>query len=88
MKQEQILDELIGLLEAHNVIIRREPMGGSGGGLCTVRGEKILFLDAQAQTAELASVCAEAVMQTIDIEQIYIRPEVRRFIENHRGQTA
>ena len=55
------------------------------GGLCKVKGDTILFLDTQSQPAELAAVCAEAVLNVVDIETIYIRPEVRQFIENHRN---
>jgi hypothetical protein len=83
MKEQRILEELLLLLEANSVTIRREPLGGSGGGLCSVKGERIFFVDTQATSAEMAAVCAEAVPKVVDIEKIYIRPEVRQFIENH-----
>jgi hypothetical protein len=86
MDKQRILQELLGLLEANAVAIRNEPLGGSGGGLCTVKGQRIFFLDTQATSAEMAATCAEAVAKVVDIEKIYIRPEVRRFIENHSGQ--
>ncbi|MHC4574116.1 MAG: hypothetical protein ACYS76_08290, partial [Planctomycetota bacterium] len=71
---------------ANGVTIRSEPLGGSGGGLCTVKGEHIFFLDTQATAAELAATCAEAVSNIVDIEQIYVRPEIRQFIEKHSNQ--
>ncbi len=86
MNEQRILEELLALLEANGVTIRREPLGGSGGGLCTVKGEQIFFVDTQAASAEMAAVCAEAVPKAVDIEKIYIRPEVRQFIENHTRQ--
>jgi hypothetical protein len=86
MNEQRILEELLGLLEANGVTIRREPLGGSGGGLCTVKGDQIFFVDTQATSAEMAAVCAEAVSKVVDIEKIYIRPEVRQFIENHTRQ--
>jgi len=82
MNEQRILEELLGLLEANGVTIRNEPLGGSGGGLCTVKGEQTFFVDTQAASAEMAAVCAEAVSKVLDIEKIYIRPEVRDFIEN------
>ncbi|OHB58697.1 MAG: hypothetical protein A2173_04825 [Planctomycetes bacterium RBG_13_44_8b] len=82
MNEQQILEELLGLLEANGVIIRNEPLGGSGGGLCTIKGEQILFLDTQAASADSAAICAEAVSKLLDIEKLYIKPEVRQFIEN------
>jgi len=83
MNKTQILEELLGLFEANGVIIRQEPLGGGGGGLCSVKGRWILFVDTQAPSEVMAAVCAEAVPQVVDIEQIYIKPEIREFIEYH-----
>ncbi len=83
MNEHRILEELLVLLEANGVTIRREALGGSGGGLCTVKGRSIFFVDTQASSAESAAVCAGAVPKVVDIEKIYIKPEVRQFIENH-----
>ncbi|MBN2315800.1 MAG: hypothetical protein JXM79_17860 [Sedimentisphaerales bacterium] len=88
MNEQMILQELLALLEANGVTIRNEPLGGTGGGLCTIKGERILFLDTQASSIALAAVCAEAVLNVVNVEQIYIRPQVRQFIEAHGSQTA
>ena len=86
MDAQSILDELLDLLQTAGVVIRSEPLGGSGGGLCTVKGQKIFFVDTQASQTEVAAHCAEAVAKLVDIEKIYIRPEVRQFIETCTGQ--
>jgi len=86
MNEQRILEELLALLEANSVTIRTESLGGSGGGLCTIKGEPIFFVDTQAPSAEVAALCARAVPQVVDIEKLYIRPEVRQFIENHSNQ--
>ena len=83
MNEQRILEELLALLEANGVTIRNEPLGGSGGGLCNIKGEAIFFADTQAPSAEVAALCAEAVSKTVDIEKVYIKPEVRQFIGNH-----
>jgi hypothetical protein len=82
MNKQQVLEELLALLEADGVVIRREELGSSGGGLCTLKSESIFFIDTQASSAETATLCADAVLQRIDIEKIFIKPEVREFIEN------
>ena len=87
MNEQRILEELLVLLEADGVNIRNEPLGGSGGGLCTVKGEHVFFVDTQATSAEMAATCAEAVAKLLDIETLYIRPEVRQFIESHTNQS-
>ena len=86
MNEQRILEELLALLEANGVTIRNEPLGGSGGGLCTIKGQPIFFVDTQAPSAVAAAVCAEVVPKVADIEKLYIRPEVRQFIENHSNQ--
>jgi hypothetical protein len=83
MNEQRILEELLSLLEANDVTIRTETLGGSGGGLCTVKGEQIFFVDTQAQSADVAAICAEAVSKVVDTEKVYIKPEVRQFIENN-----
>jgi hypothetical protein len=83
MNEQRILEELLELLKANNVTIRNEPLGGSGGGVCTVKGQTIFFVDSQASSADVAAVCAEAVAKIVNIEEIYIKPEIRQFIEDH-----
>jgi hypothetical protein len=85
MNDQRILEELLALLEGQGVTIRREPLGGTGGGLCAVRGADQFFVDTEATCAETAVRCAEAAGKVLDLEAIYIRPEVRQFIEEHGG---
>jgi hypothetical protein len=88
MNDQNILDELLALLESNGVAIRNEPLGGSGGGLCIIKGQRIFFVDTQAASAVSAAMCAEAVSKVVDIEQIYVKPQIRQFIENNSNQTT
>ena len=83
MNEYRILEELLGLLEQNGVTIRKEPLGGNGGGLCSVKEKSIFFVDTQASSTDMAVLCAEAVVEKVNIENIYILPEVRQFIEKH-----
>jgi len=85
MNEQRILEELLALLEGEGVTIRSEPLGGSGGGLCALRGTSVFFVDTEADSAETAVRCAEAVGKLVDVESIYLRPDVRQFIEEYRG---
>ena len=69
------------ILEANGVTIRHEPLGGGAGGLCTIKGQHIFFADTQSSSADVAAAAAEAVRKAVDIEKMYIRPEIREFIE-------
>jgi len=86
MNEQNILDELLALLEANDVTVRNEPLGGSGGGLCSIKGQRIFFVDTQASSAVSAAMCAEAVSKVVDVEQIYVKPQVRQFIEDNNNQ--
>ena len=88
MNEQSILDELLVLLEANGVIIRNEPLGGSGGGLCTIKDQRIFFVDTQASSIVSAAMCAEAVSKVVDVEQVYIKPLIRQFIENNSNQVT
>ena len=81
MNEQRILEELMSLLEANGVTIRHEAMAGGAGGLCTVRGQHIFFVDTQSSSADVAALAAEAVSKIVDIEAVYLRPEIRQFVE-------
>ena len=83
MNDQRILEELLALLEAKSVKIRREPLGGRGGGLASMKNDTIFFVDTEATTADVATLCADAVLKLVDIETIYLRPEVRLYLESH-----
>jgi hypothetical protein len=86
MNERAILDELLQLLEGRGVKIRSEALGGSGGGLCTVKGEQLFFVDTEAPAWETAALCAEAVAKLVDIESVYMKPQVRQFVEDAAGK--
>ena len=81
MQNQTVLDELLSILEAKGVIIRTEAMGGRGTGLCKMKGKAIFFMDSDASTAELAAGSAVAVAETVNIEEIYLKPATRQLIE-------
>ena len=84
MNQQQILEELVSILETNGIQVRDEPLSCQPGGLCTVRGRPIVFLDSGTGAEEHADMCAEAVSRIINIEELYIKPQVRQYIELHR----
>ena len=86
MNEQNILEELLALLEANGVTIRNEPLGGSGGGLCTIKGQQIFFVDTQASSLVSAATCAEVLPKVVDVEQIYVKPQVRQFIEDNSNR--
>ena len=84
MNEYDILRELLAILEKKGVAVRNEPLAGSGGGLCTLKGKNIFFVDTQASSGDNAANAAQAVNKIIDIESLYIKPQVRQFLENYK----
>ena len=81
MDTRDITEELVALLEQNGVNIRREAMGGGGGGMCVIKEKRIFFVDTECPVAEMNAICSHAVNELLDIESIYIRPQVREFLE-------
>ena len=82
MDGQRLIEELVGLLEKNGYVIRRESLGGGGGGLCRMKNEMIFFLDTDSPSMETAQICADAVRELVDLDNVYIRPEVRELIES------
>jgi hypothetical protein len=80
MDDSLILEELLTVLEQNGVSIRRDQMGGAGGGLCKISGKQTCFVDIDADSSQNAEICARAVEKVVDIENVYLRPAVREFI--------
>jgi hypothetical protein len=48
----------------------------------------LFFVDTDAPSAEVSALCAAAVAKIVDIEKLYIRPQVRQFIETYANLTS
>lgn len=87
MNSEGMLDELLQLLEKAGVEVRLEQMGGGSGGVCSVKGRSMVFLDVQASTMDRAAVCARALAKSVNLEEVYMKPEVRQFVEREQQRS-
>ena len=50
------------------------------GGLCKLRGEKLLIIDSKAPVRDKIRTLAEAVMH-FDLDEIYIKPALRELLD-------
>ena len=88
MNFDAILEELMSLLEAAGVKVRREALEESRGGLCRIGGRHVLFLDAGADPLQSAALCARALSRVVDVHAIYLRPNLREFVESAQNSEA
>jgi len=84
MELQTRLDTLIRLAEELGLTIRREPLGGKGGGLCVLRGRRILFDDTSADLETRYEAMLTALAPLPELETRFVIPEIRE--ELHRAR--
>jgi hypothetical protein len=81
------LDVLLTLAEEIGIDVRTEPMGGDGGGLCVLKGRRVLFVDISADLATRYEHTLAGMANLKELQDRFIVPEVRRDLEHQRDQT-
>ena len=79
------IDMVVELLERMGVEVRRERMGGSGGGLCRMRGRQVMFIDEDADAATRLERCVEGLAALPESESVFLPPELRERVERMRA---
>ena len=82
------LEALLEVAEQLGIEIRTESMGGGGGGLCRLKGRRVLFVDTAADLATRYDRALAAVAGLDEVDGQYLLPEVRRDIEHQRQIAA
>ena len=85
MESDELLSELLDLADQMGIDVRHAAMDADGGGLCRLRGTWVLFVDKNASSVEQAACVAESLGGRSDLEEYYIKPQVREVIEAMRG---
>ena len=78
------LEALLELAEQLDISVRREPLGGEGGGLCHLRGRRVLFVDIQADLQTRFEKTVAALAELPEVDQHYVLPELREELDKHR----
>lgn len=81
MDAETRLNAAIEVLERLEIVVQREHLGGTGGGLCVVRGTRRVFLDLDTDVATQLEVVAAALRTVRELESVYIPPVLRELID-------
>ena len=82
MERERLFEELLSAAEKLGVEVRVEPFetgGTSAGGICKLRGKRLILLDAAASVPERAAALASA-LSDLDHERVYLAPGAREYI--------
>lgn len=79
------LEALLTLAEQCGIEVRAEPMGGDGGGLCTMRGRRVLFVDVSADVISRYERTLAALAPLRELDEHYLLPEARRDLDRQRA---
>jgi hypothetical protein len=73
--------DVLDLLERLDVEVRREHLGGRGGGICAIRGRRIAFFDLDADPATQLTRCLAGLAGLPELDRMYLKPSLRELIE-------
>ncbi len=78
------LDTVVEVFDRLGIAVRWEHLGGTGGGLCRVRGEQVLFIDSDADPATRLERTIVALAAIPDSDSMYLIPAVRERVDRLR----
>ena len=85
MDEDTLLGQLEELAHSLGIEIRYEPLKRESsffpGGLCRIKGEYVLILNAAATTEDKIQIMAKA-LNRFDLSRVYLRPGLREFLDN------
>jgi len=79
------IDAVVEVVLRHGVEVRREHLGGGGGGLCTLRGRKVLFIDMDADPATRLEQSLAGMRLLPGVADIFMPPEIRERLDGNLG---
>ena len=79
------LTMLLEMLGRMGIEVREVPLGGSGGGLCTIHGSETMYIDLDADVATQVDRCVDAVAHHPATEQLYLPPAIRERIDRAKS---
>ncbi len=75
------LEAVVDLFGRLDIEVRRECLGGDSGGLCKIRGKRVVFVDLDADSATRLARCLQVLKTLPDLDSAYVSPKLRESIE-------
>jgi hypothetical protein len=81
MDVQSRLDILLARAEELGIEVRRASLGGEGGGLCVIKGRRVLFVDTAADPGTRYDRTVSALARVPEVGERFLPPEVREDLE-------
>lgn len=78
------INRLLDFAGEIGVEVRHASLGGEGGGLCIIRGKRVLFVDTAAAVTCRLERTAQAIATLPETETRFLRPDIRELLAAHR----
>ena len=88
MELHSRLDTLLNLARELGIEIRSESLGGEGGGMCILRGRRVLFVDTSADVETRYEKTVGSMATLKELDGRYVPPEVRDDLDRLAGRAA
>jgi hypothetical protein len=85
MQWEDIETELAQVAEKLDIEIRHVRYEGEGG-LCVIRGKRVLAVNDRLDTPDRVDVMAKALATAPGIDQVFVVPEVRALLDRYAAE--
>lgn len=79
-----LIEAIEGVCERIGIEVRRTPMGGEGGGLCVIKGKKVLYLDTSADPVTQCEKCLADLASLPEIDNLHVAPFLREALDRAR----
>ena len=84
MDDHLALSQLEGLAQTLGIAVRYDKITdddpGNTGGLCRIKGESVIIINARASVRDKIQILVSA-LKSFDLSDIYVRPAVRNLLE-------
>lgn len=81
-----LIDAIEQICERIDVEVRRAPLGGEGGGLCAIKGQKVLYLDTSADPLTQCEKCLADLASLPEIDNLHVAPFLREALDRARKE--
>jgi hypothetical protein len=86
MQNQELISAMLDLAENAGLEVRKEYFDGDGGGLCILRGKRILFVDTAADAAEQVARTAAALAKLPELDTMFILPQIREELDKYQAE--